>query len=182
MKDKRISSKILRKLRAGFIVRIHNIQLEKMGDTVFFSSEKTGNHAINDRRCLGDDPEIRDRFAAHLEGFLTNNGCHFVSPGDSSPHVVAPTFEGYLKHLVNLADHGYIRVLVPIDVSAVEDDAKDAEVSLFINQANRHSCVVIKVTPTRCRIEYELPKSGWVQGWRPIERIHGDVYIERGYF
>jgi len=36
---------------------------------------------------------------------------------------------------------------------------------LFINQAVR-DCAVMKATPTRCRVEYEMPNAGLVGGWR----------------
>jgi len=46
----------------------------------------------------------------------------------------------------------------------------------FINQAVRE-CWVTKITPTRCRIEYELPNSGIVGAWRSQTTVGGFTYI-----
>ncbi len=46
----------------------------------------------------------------------------------------------------------------------------------FINQASRE-CELIKVTPTRCRIEYELPNSGITGSWRSQTTIGRYTYV-----
>ena len=46
----------------------------------------------------------------------------------------------------------------------------------FINQASRH-CVVRKITPTRARLEYELPNSGVTKTWRYQTTVGQYSYI-----
>ena len=40
----------------------------------------------------------------------------------------------------------------------------------YINQKIR-DCIIVKVTKTRFRMEYELPKSGVVGAWRPHDNF-----------
>lgn len=47
---------------------------------------------------------------------------------------------------------------------------------LFINQNDRECCVV-KVTPTRARVEYEMPNAGLMAGWQ-----YRTVVGSTGYF
>jgi hypothetical protein len=47
------------------------------------------------------------------------------------------------------------------------------EPDLFINQAVRE-CTVVKTTPTRVRIEYEMPNAGLMGGWQYYVDL-GDV-------
>jgi len=45
-------------------------------------------------------------------------------------------------------------------------DRADAEYpDLLINQGVR-DCAVMEATPTRCRVEYDMPNAGLVGGWR----------------
>ena len=46
----------------------------------------------------------------------------------------------------------------------------------FINQAERY-CEIVKVTRSRCRIEYEMPNSGINGAWRPATLIGNTLYI-----
>lgn len=46
----------------------------------------------------------------------------------------------------------------------------------FINQASRE-CEVVRLTPTRCRIEYDLPNSGPTRAWRYQTTVGGFTYI-----
>ncbi len=50
------------------------------------------------------------------------------------------------------------------------------EFDQFINQAVRQ-CMVIRTTPTRCRIEYEMPNSGIVGAWRYQTTVGGFTYV-----
>ncbi len=50
------------------------------------------------------------------------------------------------------------------------------EFDQFINQAVRE-CMVVKTTPTRCRIEYEMPNSGIVGAWRHQTTVGGFTYV-----
>jgi len=50
------------------------------------------------------------------------------------------------------------------------------EFDQFINQAMRE-CMIVKTTPTRCRIEYELPNSGIVGAWRYQTTVGGYTYV-----
>lgn len=47
----------------------------------------------------------------------------------------------------------------------------------FINQATRE-CYVDHLTPTRCRIEYEMPNAGLVGSWRKQTTVNGFTYIQ----
>lgn len=51
---------------------------------------------------------------------------------------------------------------------------------MMINQAHR-DVTVVKITPTRCRIEYELPNSGEVGAWRHQTSIGKYIYIAEWY-
>ncbi len=46
----------------------------------------------------------------------------------------------------------------------------------MINQGVRE-CYVIKLTPTRCRIEYEMPNAGDMQAWRYQTTVGGMTYV-----
>lgn len=52
-------------------------------------------------------------------------------------------------------------------------------VVLWINQALRN-CTIVKVTPTRVRVEYELPRAGTVGGWYHYVDLNGDRFIGHG--
>ena len=46
----------------------------------------------------------------------------------------------------------------------------------FINQAIR-TCYILKVTRTRCRIWYDLPKSGETYAWRKVITLAGIRFV-----
>lgn len=55
-------------------------------------------------------------------------------------------------------------------------DEGDNVFDQFINQAVRE-CWVTKLTPTRCRIEYEMPNAGIVGAWRNQTTVGGFTYV-----
>ncbi len=55
-------------------------------------------------------------------------------------------------------------------------DEGDNEFEQFINQKTR-VCWVLRLTPTKARIEYELPNSGFTRSWRDQTTIGGYTYV-----
>ena len=48
--------------------------------------------------------------------------------------------------------------------------------TMMINQGVR-DCWIEKLTPTRCRIEYEMPNAGQMGGWRYQTTVGGYTYV-----
>lgn len=66
------------------------------------------------------------------------------------------------------------KIVVFFDGSRTDECSNEFE--QFINQKLRE-CMIIKTTPTRCRIEYELPNSGIVGAWRYQTTVGGYTYV-----
>ncbi len=69
-----------------------------------------------------------------------------------------------------------VQRVIAVFLTGHRTDEGDNTFEQFINQATRE-CWVIKVTPTRCRIEYELPNSGFANSWRYQTTIGGYTYV-----
>lgn len=69
-----------------------------------------------------------------------------------------------------------VQRVIAVFLGGHRTDEGDNTFEQFINQATRE-CWVIKVTPTRCRIEYELPNSGITGSWRDQTTIGGYTYV-----
>ena len=69
-----------------------------------------------------------------------------------------------------------VQKVIAVFLGGHRTDEGDNTFEQFINQASRE-CWVIKVTPTRCRIEYELPNSGFTGSWRYQTTIGGYTYV-----
>lgn len=69
-----------------------------------------------------------------------------------------------------------VQQVIALFLNGSRTSEKYPTLSQFINQAQRH-CVVRKITPTRAKIEYELPTAGAVETWRYQTTIGRYSYI-----
>ena len=77
--------------------------------------------------------------------------------------------------IYNVPENKVHRMIVNFFDGSRTDECSN-EFDQFINQAMRE-CMVVKMTPTRCRIEYELPNSGIVGAWRYQTTVGGYTYV-----
>ena len=69
-----------------------------------------------------------------------------------------------------------VQQVIALFLTGSRTSEKLPTLSQFINQASRH-CVVRKITPTRARLEYELPNSGVTGTWRYQTTVGQYSYI-----
>lgn len=69
-----------------------------------------------------------------------------------------------------------VQQVIALFLNGSRTSEKHPTLSQFINQAQRH-CVVRKITPTRARLEYELPNSGVTKTWRYQTTVGQYSYI-----
>jgi len=66
--------------------------------------------------------------------------------------------------------------IISVFLKGNRTDEGDNVFDQFINQAVRE-CWVTRLTPTRCRIEYEMPNAGIVGAWRNQTTVGGYTYV-----
>ena len=85
----------------------------------------------------------------------------FSDPAEKNIMTVLDVAEKDLEHVINTFLYGQLG-----------DDPDYPR--LFINQGWRE-CAVVKTTPTRARIEYEMPNAGLMGGWQKYVDL--DVFV-----
>ncbi len=122
----------------------------------------------------------------HVEHYTNNCGVVVRISPDTQDRP-AHTFSVFIRHANQVDGYDYIhpgltkdhaRKLAMSVLQGIEVQ-KDSHFAMFINQANR-DCEVVKLTPTRARIWYELPRTGETYAWRYCVNINGHRYIQSG--
>ena len=112
----------------------------------------------------------------HYRGINTQDRVAKIQPSADGTYNIHLALNGaYAKDVYNKSQRD---TLIILNAWLSGAEAIEGEVfTQWINQANRE-CVVVALSPTRVRIEYDMPNTGINGAWRKQVKLGGLTFVD----
>lgn len=119
--------------------------------------------------------KIRALYHDHIEHYSGNGNIIAVRPNGGLFNLTVKIGDEPTVEFNNRYENEAIAMIKSILM--VGDLYEGAMFDMMINQGFRF-CDVVKVTPTRVRLEYEMPNAGLMGGWYKTAEIGGKKFLK----